>query len=87
MADKTVVAGEVQAKLGDILDFVREGHEVLISDGQEPVARLVPLHSTARPKPLPRGEGPKKRIAGLHRGAIHMALDFDDPLPESFWLG
>ncbi len=27
------------------------------------------------------------RVAGLHAGQIWMADDFDDPLPDSFWLG
>jgi hypothetical protein len=30
---------------------------------------------------------PPTRIAGLHPGAIEMAPDFDDPLPDEFWLG
>lgn len=29
----------------------------------------------------------KKRIPGLHQGAFIMGDDFDDPLPDSFWLG
>lgn len=28
-----------------------------------------------------------KRIMGLHEGAAWMSDDFDDPLPDSFWLG
>ena len=28
----------------------------------------------------------KKRVAGLGKGTIEMASDFDDPLPDSFWL-
>lgn len=27
------------------------------------------------------------RIPNLHAGLIHMRDDFDDPLPDSFWLG
>lgn len=27
------------------------------------------------------------RIPNLHAGLIHMSDDFDDPLPDSFWLG
>jgi len=27
------------------------------------------------------------RIFDLHPGAMTMAADFDDPLPDSFWLG
>ncbi len=29
----------------------------------------------------------RKRVAGLGKGTIRMAPDFDDPLPDSFWLG
>ena len=28
-----------------------------------------------------------ERKPGLHLGAFVMADDFDDPLPDSFWLG
>lgn len=27
------------------------------------------------------------RIPNLHAGLIYMSDDFDDPLPDSFWLG
>ena len=30
---------------------------------------------------------PQKRIAGLGKGTIIIAEDFDEPLPEAFWLG
>ena len=29
----------------------------------------------------------KERIPGLHPGAFVISDDFDDPLPDSFWLG
>jgi hypothetical protein len=29
----------------------------------------------------------KKRIAGLGEGTIWISDDFDDPLPDEFWLG
>jgi prevent-host-death family protein len=74
MGEKTVSAGEAQARLGELLKLVRDGHEVVISDGDNAVARLVPVR-------------PKRRIAGLTRGAVHMSPDFDEPLPDSFWLG
>ncbi|ETW97070.1 DUF2281 domain-containing protein [Candidatus Entotheonella palauensis] len=28
-----------------------------------------------------------KRVAGLGKGTIVIADDFDEPLPDSFWLG
>jgi hypothetical protein len=30
---------------------------------------------------------PRKRIAGLGKGTIVIAEDFDEPLPDAFWLG
>ena len=30
---------------------------------------------------------PRQRIAGLGKGTIVIANDFDEPLPEAFWLG
>jgi hypothetical protein len=29
----------------------------------------------------------KPRIAGLHSGQMIVSDDFDDPLPDEFWLG
>ena len=105
MADKSVDADEAQATLGDLLTFVREGHEVLISEGDEPVARLVPVGALRQAQDaavvsssngvgaVGTAEGPdptgrrRKRKLGLTPGAIRVTPDFDDPLPDSFWLG
>lgn len=29
----------------------------------------------------------KGRTPNLHRGSMYMSDDFDEPLPDSFWLG
>jgi mRNA-degrading endonuclease RelE of RelBE toxin-antitoxin system len=29
----------------------------------------------------------KKRVMGLHKGQIWMSEDFNDPLPDEFWMG
>lgn len=29
----------------------------------------------------------KARVLGLHAGSIQMSDDFDEPLPDEFWLG
>ena len=50
--------------------------EIILTDGDVPVARIVPLAKPSR-----------KRLTGLHRGAMKMHDDFDAPLPDSFWLG
>jgi len=33
---------------------------------------------------LPAAEG---RVLGLHQGTVWISEDFDEPLPEAFWLG
>lgn len=30
---------------------------------------------------------PQKRQAGLGKGTVWMSDDFDEPLPDNFWLG
>jgi hypothetical protein len=39
------------------------------------------LEKQGRPTPN------KPRVAGLHAGQMVVSDDFDDPLPDEFWLG
>ena len=39
------------------------------------------------PSPSPSTPLKKQRIAGLNRGTIKLSEDFDEPLPDEFWLG
>ncbi len=73
---KTTDVQEVQISLEDILSFIRQGTDVILTDANMPLARLIPLT-----KP------PTTRIAGLHQGAMQAHDDFDDPLPDEFWTG
>ncbi len=73
---KTVDIRDAQAQLPELLSLAQAGNEVIISEGDRPVARLVPIPSPGR-----------KRVMGLHRGAAWMSEDFDEPLPDGFWLG
>jgi antitoxin (DNA-binding transcriptional repressor) of toxin-antitoxin stability system len=73
---KIVEIGETEASLRDLLSLVVSGDEVVFAENSRPVARLVPV-------PLPSG----KRVANLHRGEPMPTPDFDDPLPDDFWLG
>lgn len=34
-----------------------------------------------------QAKAPKGFVLGLHAGMMTMSPDFDDPLPDSFWLG
>ncbi len=73
---KTVDVNEAQARLPELLSLALEGNEVIISDGDRPLARLVPVASSEN-----------KRVPGLHRGTAWTSEDFDEPLPDEFWLG
>lgn len=75
---RTVSVDEAREKLPDLLAQALAGNEVIITVHGEPVARLVPV-PVAAPK--------KKRVAGLNRGTIWTSEDFDQPLPDEFWLG
>jgi antitoxin (DNA-binding transcriptional repressor) of toxin-antitoxin stability system len=77
MPAKTVEIQQTQTYLKELLSLVVKGTEIILTQGSTPIARLVPI--TASPI------GP--RVAGLHLGAIWMSDDFDEPLPDDFWLG
>ncbi|WP_414755948.1 type II toxin-antitoxin system Phd/YefM family antitoxin [Anabaena sp. CCY 9910] len=67
----TVNVSEVTAKFSELLSQVLLGEEVVIAEKGIPVARLVSLTNTTSP-----------RIAGLDKGKVIIAPDFNDPLPE-----
>lgn len=74
---QTVSVDEAQNKLQDLVAKALAGDEVIITEHGTPVARLVPVVAHSK----------KKRVAGLNRGAISTSEDFDEPLPDEFWLG
>jgi prevent-host-death family protein len=74
---QTVSVDEAQEKLQDLLAQALAGDEVIITKCGEPVARLVAV--VTPPK--------KQRVPGLNRGTIWTSQDFDEPLPDEFWLG
>jgi antitoxin (DNA-binding transcriptional repressor) of toxin-antitoxin stability system len=67
----------VRRDLSGLLKLVSSGDEILISDGDTPVARLSGV-TAAQPTP---------RVAGLHPNAVWTADDFDAPLPDDYWSG
>ena len=77
MAAKTVTIEEAEGHLGELIENADAGDEVILAKGGVPVAKLVAL-----PRP-----SKQKRVFGEYRGRIRMSEDFDDPLPDDFWLG
>jgi prevent-host-death family protein len=67
---------EAKTHFSKLLERVAAGEEVVIARAGKPIAKLVPIV-----------ERPARRPFGLFKGQIHMAENFDDPLPEEFWFG
>ena len=80
MPTRTVDIHDAQPPLSDLLQLMSSGDEVLIVEGDTPLARLVLLADSAA-----RARG--KRVPGLNRGAIRVSDHFDEPLPDEFWTG
>jgi antitoxin (DNA-binding transcriptional repressor) of toxin-antitoxin stability system len=72
---ETIDIRELPARLDELLALAATGREIILSDGVQLRARLLPIVPSA------------PRIAGLHAGAVVPATDFDAPLPDDFWAG
>jgi prevent-host-death family protein len=67
----TVTLEEAQAHLAELVSKLAPGEEVVITDNQQPVVRLLPVETKAR------------RTLGTMRGSItYRAPDFDAPLDD-----
>jgi antitoxin (DNA-binding transcriptional repressor) of toxin-antitoxin stability system len=75
MSTKIVTVQEAEARLLELIALVEQGEEVVITYDDRPKVKLVLLV-----KP------PQKRVFGQHRGQVKMSPDFNDPLPDEFWL-
>ncbi|RIK43818.1 MAG: toxin-antitoxin (TA) system antitoxin [Chloroflexi bacterium] len=76
MSTMTVEVNEAQTQLSKLLALALQGNKIVITENQRPMVQLVPIRRQ-----------PQRRIAGLHRGAMRMREDFNEPLPDAFWLG
>lgn len=69
-----VTIHEAQAKLAELIHRLGPADEVVITENNEPVARLLPLSQNATRRP---------RQLGTMRGTVlHVAPDFDAPLDD-----
>lgn len=75
MTTKIVDIAEAQSQLAELIAQAATGIEIILTDRQIPQARLLPIQVSST-----------KRVPGLHRNSIIIDADFDDPLPDEFWL-
>jgi antitoxin (DNA-binding transcriptional repressor) of toxin-antitoxin stability system len=73
----TIDVREAETSLRRVLALVHSGTEVVLTEDDRAVARIL--------APVPAALS--RRTAGLHRGAIEAAEDFDEPLPDELWNG
>ena len=73
MITKTIDVRDAYTRLSELLSTIASGAEVLLTEGDTPVARVVPITPPT-----------KTRVAGLHRGAFWTSDDFDEPLDDLF---
>lgn len=66
-----VTIHQAKTHLSRLLKRVAAGEEIIIANGNRPVARLVGI------------ETEKRRMIGEDRGLYEVPDDFDDSLPES----
>ena len=76
MTTKLVEIHEAQYHLAELVAQAATGTDIILLEGQTPRARLVPITPPVM-----------HRVAGLHAGSITMSPDFDQPLPDAFWMG
>lgn len=73
---KTIEISEFSGKLEDLVNSALAGEDIVIARDEMPLVRLTVVAAPLR-----------KRVAGLSQGMAWISEDFDDPLPDEFWLG
>ncbi|MCF4965646.1 type II toxin-antitoxin system VapB family antitoxin [Nostoc sp. CMAA1605] len=61
--------------------------QTLAPEQQQQVLDFVEFLMQKYTQPEKTQETPQQRVLGLHEGQIWMSDDFNDPLPDEFWMG
>lgn len=69
------------------LDQINQRTAVLPDNLQQEALDFVEFLFAKSQNLLPKVESNTQRIAGLQRGKVQIAEDFDVPLSDDFWLG
>jgi antitoxin (DNA-binding transcriptional repressor) of toxin-antitoxin stability system len=84
MIVKTIDINKTSMKIEELLALMSPDTEIMLTQNEIPLARLSPLEEQKPVLPITQEKG---RIPNLHPGSMIMSDDFDDPLPDEFWLG
>ena len=69
-----VEAKDVSSRFDELVALAEQGTDVVIRSGNTTRAKLIPVKAPYR-------------TIGLHGGSMSTTPDFNDPLPDDFWLG
>jgi hypothetical protein len=69
------------------LDLISQRTAVLPENLQQEVLDFVEFLVVKSHPLIPQAGSTSQRIPGLQRGKVQIAEDFDEPLPDDFWLG
>lgn len=67
---------EAKDKLSELISLVEQGEEIFIIADNKTKIKLASFT-----------EKPKKRVFSQHRDMVMMSEDFNNCLPDDFWLG
>ena len=78
MQTKRIDLNAMSVTLDKLLEQLEPGVEIILTRGEEPMARLMSMDVSSEESP---------RVFGLHQGEAWISDDFTDELPDEFWLG
>ncbi|GFE69376.1 type II toxin-antitoxin system Phd/YefM family antitoxin [Chroococcus sp. FPU101] len=78
MLTQIIDIAEAQMSIKELLSLLKEDTEIVLTNGNIPLARIISINPF-------NSNSPRKQ--DLHPNAIIMSKDFDEPLPDEFWLG
>jgi hypothetical protein len=68
--------------MSTVSEIAAAAGSLTLEEQRKLLARLTAQVREREMQPLPQ-----QRVPGLHRGMVWMSNDFNDPLPDEFWLG
>jgi antitoxin (DNA-binding transcriptional repressor) of toxin-antitoxin stability system len=80
MSTQTIDLNKINLSLEHLLSLIHQNTEIILTRDSKPLARILPItdvETTTDISPQP----------GLNPGAIWTSDDFDEPLPDEFWMG
>ncbi|MEC4983599.1 MAG: toxin-antitoxin (TA) system antitoxin [Oscillatoria sp. PMC 1068.18] len=78
MQTKTIDVSEIKISLQELLSFLDETTEIILTANKIPLAKIVPISKSLEAEPITKNNLTLQ--PGLHPGAMVMSDDFDKPL-------